>query len=171
MDVLAHTLWTNALFHLKYQQERKQRYIAAAFGVVPDLIGFVPVTIYVLWNRLVFDPSTYQAYNHWTFTYAKEAYNYTHSLVIAVAAILLVMAFRKGKLYWPMLGWVLHIVIDFFTHPDFYQTPIFFPISNYQNTHGISWAHPVFMVVNYSLMVITYIIIFKYRDKRKIDAR
>jgi membrane-bound metal-dependent hydrolase YbcI (DUF457 family) len=171
MDVLAHTLWTNALFHLKYHQERKQRYIAAAFGVVPDLIGFVPVTVYALWNRLVFDPSTYQAYNHWTFTYAKEAYNYTHSLVIAVAAILLVMAFRKGKLYWPMLGWVLHIVIDFFTHPDFYQTPIFFPISNYQNTHGISWAHPVFMVVNYSLMVITYIIIFKYRDKRKIDAR
>jgi hypothetical protein len=166
MDVFAHTLWTNALFHLKYKEERKLRYIAAAFGVIPDLIGFVPVTLYVLWNRLAFEPSTYHTYSHWTFAYANIAYNYTHSLVIFVAVTLLVMAIRKGKLYWPMLGWGLHVLIDIPTHPDFFHTPFLFPISNYQNTHGVSWGHPVFMAINYGTLIIVYAVIFWYRSNR-----
>ncbi len=166
MDVLAHTLWANALFHLKYAKERRQRYIAAAFGVVPDLIGFVPLTIYVLYNRLTLSPGTYQTYTSWTFTYAEHAYNYTHSFVIFLVAVLIVMAIRKGKLYWPMLGWGLHILIDIFTHPDFYQTPFLFPLSGFKFYGGISWAHPVFMAINYGLLILVYIIIFWYRSKR-----
>ncbi len=166
MDVLAHTLWANAIFHLKYTKERQQRYIAAAFGVLPDLIGFLPVTLYVFLNRLVFDPGTYHTYSHWTFTYAAYAYNYTHSLVIFLVATLLVMLIRKGKLYWPMLGWGLHIVIDFFTHPDFFQTPLLFPLSDYKYYGGISWAHPVFMTINYGALIIIYALIFWYRSER-----
>ena len=166
MDVLAHTLWANAVFHLKYAKERKQRYMAAIFGVLPDLVGFVPVTLYVFLNQLVFDPSTYHTYNHWTFTYATWAYNYTHSLVVFFVALLAVLVFRKGKLYWPMLGWGLHIVIDFFTHPDFFQTPIFFPLSDYKYYGGVSWAHPTFMAINYGLLLVIYALIFWYRSKK-----
>ncbi|MCC7356813.1 MAG: hypothetical protein IT410_04365 [Candidatus Doudnabacteria bacterium] len=166
MDVLAHTLWTNALFHIKYATERRQRYTAVAFGVVPDLIGFTPVVIYMLVTLAPFNPGQYTEPTHWTLIYAEHAYNYTHSFVIFLASTLLVMAIRKGKLYWPMLGWGLHILIDIFTHPDFFQTPFLFPLSGFKYYGGISWAHPVFMAINYSLLILVYLIIFWYRGKR-----
>ena len=64
-----------------------------------------------------------------------------------------------------MLAWGLHIVIDFFTHPDFFQTPILFPLSDYKYYGGISWAHPVFMAVNYGALILVYVVIFWYRSK------
>ena len=166
MDVLAHTLWTNALFHIKYAKERRLRYIAAAFGVIPDLVGFVPLTIYIFWNRLSFDPSVFMTYDHWTFAYSIHAYNYSHSFVIFLTLFLLVFALRKGKFYWPMLGWGLHIIIDFFTHPDFFQAPILFPISDYKFYGGISWAHPTFMAINYGALILLYVVIFWYRSQK-----
>lgn len=166
MDVFAHTLWTNAVFHLKYKQERRLRYIAATFGALPDLVGFLPLTVFMFLQGIDFDPNTFYTSSHWTYQYASQAYNYTHSLVIFAAATLLFMLLRKGKLYWPMLAWGLHILLDIPTHPDFFHTPFLYPLSDYQYAGGVSWAHPVFMLVNYGLLAIIYSIIFWYRSSR-----
>jgi membrane-bound metal-dependent hydrolase YbcI (DUF457 family) len=180
MDVLAHTLWTNAVFHIKYHQNRKMRYLAAFFGVVPDLIGFAPMFIYLVLSGRIFSGERFPfANNNWTFGFAAEAYNYTHSIVIwalgfiLVSAIVIVYKYFTSKqlsawVFWPMLGWSLHIFIDFFTHPDFYRTPILFPLSSYKNSHGISWAHPIFMIVNYLALVLVYIILTRYKKREQV---
>ena len=178
MDVFAHTLWTNALFHLKYNQQRKWRYLAAFFGVVPDLIGFAPLFIYMIFSGRFFREQFPFAETNWTFGFAESAYNYTHSLVIFLVVFGLVLlignvyrylnnkALYRFWFFWPMLGWPLHILIDFPTHPDFYHTPIFFPLSEYRFTGGIAWSHPTFMLINYSLLVLAYIGIYVYQRKK-----
>ncbi len=178
MDVFAHTLWTNALFHLKYHRQRKMRYVAAFFGVAPDLVGFTPVFVYlILSGRAFSEPFPFADRTNWTFFFAEEAYKYTHSLVvfaICFAAIAIIGSLyfwsKRGKfnwwVFWPMLGWALHILIDIPTHPDFYHTPFLFPISSYQNTHGVSWGHPIFMVINYSLLTVSYIALTYYHRQK-----
>ncbi len=179
MDVFAHTLWTNALFHFKYNNQRRLRYLAAFFGVVPDLIGFAPLFIYLILSGRMFSRERFpfEATN-WTFGFAEQAYNFTHSLVIFAATFLLVVAignlyrYFKSKpnykfwFFWPMLGWPLHILIDIPTHPDFYHTPFLFPLSDFRNTQGVSWAHPTFMVINYSLLILAYVAIYIYQKKK-----
>ena len=95
---------------------------------------------------------------HGVFKYAIESYNYTHSMVIFVIVMVIVMIARKGRIYWPMWGWALHVAIDIFTHKEFFATSFLFPFSNYHFTHGVSWAHPVFMVVNYSALAVAYLV-------------
>ena len=93
MDVIAHTLWTNAVFHFKYKNQRRMRYLAAFFGVAPDLVGFTPLFIYLIISGRVFNGErlSFVYQTHWTFRFAEEAYNYTHSLVIFGICFLLVL--------------------------------------------------------------------------------
>jgi hypothetical protein len=128
MDVLAHVLWTNAAFYKKYKKQKTQRYLAVLFGVLPDIVSFTPATIYLLFHRVAFNPESYQSSSPlWYIRYSYESYNFTHSLVIFAAVFLLVMLVRKGQPYWPLLGWALHIVIDIFTHKDFFSYSVFIP--------------------------------------------
>ncbi|MDQ3018661.1 MAG: metal-dependent hydrolase [bacterium] len=188
MDVLAHTLWTNAVFHYKYHHSRKMRYTAAFFGVAPDLIGFAPLFIYLIVSGRMFQERfPFGDQSNWTFAFAEQAYNYTHSLVIFAAIFIAVLLIGNVYFYirnkknarhperqrrisfwffWPMLGWLIHILIDIPTHPDFYQTPMFFPLSDFRSSHGVSWGHPVFMAVNYGLLVMIYVALFYYKKRK-----
>ncbi len=170
MDVFAHTFWTNAVFHTKFPHDRKNRYIAAFFGVAPDLVGFTPAVLYMLFSGHTFGFSK-EAFDSslWVFKFASEAYNYTHSLVVFAIVFGIVTLIRKGKIYWPMLGWVLHILIDIPTHRGFYETPFLFPLSNYRFSHGISWGHQTFMILNYSLLVATYLYLFIFFRKKRVS--
>lgn len=171
MDILAHTLWTNAVFYTRYARDKRQRYWAAFFGVMPDFIAFTPVFVYMIVEKLFLHRATLNyltGFEHPTgiydFTY--QAYNYSHSLIVFGIAFVAIWAGRRGKVYWPMLGWALHIVIDIFTHPDFFRTPFLYPLSGFKNAHAISWADPSFMVINYVCIVIVYLIIRRYRKRR-----
>lgn len=179
MDVFAHTLWTNAVFHLKYNQQRKMRYLAAFFGVAPDLIGFAPLFIYMIFSGRLFSGEGFPfTPTNWTFGFAENAYNYTHSLVIflfaVVAVNLIINLYNRFKdqvnykfwFFWPMLGWGLHILIDLPTHPDFYHTPFLWPFSEYRFTGGVAWSHPTFMIINYGLLICAYIGVYIYQKKK-----
>lgn len=169
MDIFAHALWTNVVFYKKLKVERVQRFIAVLFGLLPDLFSFVPIFVYRFFtNTDFFDLVGSGA---WVAKYASESYNYTHSIVFFGVAILLVFIFRRARgysaFYWPMWGWLLHILIDIPTHRGFYETPFLFPISGYQFSHGISWGHPIFMMVNYGALALIYIIWFLVLRKNK----
>jgi hypothetical protein len=169
MDVFAHTLWTNAVFSKKYPQDRKNRYIAAFFGVAPDLVGFTPAFLYMIFHGIRFSKAVAIYSNHWSFGFAREAYNYSHSLVMFLIVMVIVIVARRGRIYWPLLGWGFHILLDIPTHPDFFSTPFLFPLSNYRFTHGISWSHQTFMIVNYSLLAALYLyLVLRNRNKNKI---
>lgn len=181
MDVLAHTLWTNALFHAKYHRQRSWRYLAALFGVAPDLVGFTPLFVYMIFSGRMFKEQFPFTPTNWTFGFAENAYNYTHSLVIFLTAFVVVLLIGNIWLrlkhpenyrfwfFWPMLGWPLHIFLDIPTHPEFFHTPILFPISGYMYKGGISWANPIFMLVNYSLLISVYVVLI-YVQRRKKQA-
>lgn len=155
------------------------RYLAAFFGVAPDLVGFTPLFVYLIFTGKIFTdrfPKNIPVKN-WTVAFAEHAYNYTHSLVIFAAVFLLVavigMIYRYSKtkqfnwwVFWPLLGWVLHIFIDIPSHKGFYDTPFLFPLSDARFTHGVSWAHPVYMAINYSLLVLVYIGLVIYQRSK-----
>ena len=164
MDILAHTLWTNAVFYKKYKTDWKNRFWSVAFGVLPDLVSFSPVFIYAFFKRTGFMELI--GSNVWVVKYASESYNYTHSLVMFATALIVVTLIRKGKVWWPMFGWALHISIDIFTHHGFYETPFLFPLFNYKFDHGVSWGTPWFMIVNYSALAVAYVFIF-YLSRNK----
>lgn len=170
MDVLAHSLWTNVVFYKKYRHEIKQRLLAVFFGVAPDLVSFTPAFLYVFLSGKRFSIESFNS-SLWVFRYAAQSYNFTHSIVVFAVAFLAVMAFRRGRQYWPMWGWALHIGIDIFSHRGFYETPFLFPLSGYRFSHGISWAHPVFMLVNYSLLILVYIILFLVSRKKHVPEQ
>src|ERR1051326_4052753 len=162
MDIFAHALWTNAVYYPKYKNQLKDRLWAVFFGIMPDLISFIPATVYSIFFHPKFDISLAIHSQNWVFVWARWSYNYTHSFVTFATVLVLVLAIRKGKMYWPLLGWAFHIVIDIFTHPDFYRTPFLYPLSNYRNSHAISWAEPHFMVINYSAIVLVYLVGYFY---------
>jgi hypothetical protein len=172
MDVFAHTLWTNVVFYKKYRLEKWNRFVAVLFGVLPDLFSFAPVFIYSFVTRTQFFDLIGK--NVWVVRYASESYNYTHSIVFFAAAIGGVYLVRKlmrwSAFYWPMWGWLLHILIDIPTHRGFYETPFLFPLSGYQFSHGISWGHPVFMIINYSTLAAVYIFWFLVLRKQNKPA-
>ena len=164
MDILAHALWTNAAYYKKYKIDRKNRLWAILFGILPDLASFSPVFIYAFLTHTGFLELINKKI--WPVTYASTSYQYTHSLVIFALAFLIITAVRKWKIWWPMFGWMLHICIDIFTHKGFYETPFLFPISKYKFDHGVSWAEPHFMAINYSALIAAYLIIFFLLEKR-----
>ncbi len=168
MDIFAHSLWTNAAFYKKYKNDKRDRFLAVLFGILPDLISFVPSFIYLIFSRQNFYAIAGELNRApLVFRWAVESYNYTHSIVIFLLIFLIVTAIRKGKIFWPMLGWPLHIFIDLFTHKDFFETPILFPLSNAHFTHGISWANPTFMIINYSAIAIVYLFWFLVLRKKE----
>lgn len=170
MDIFAHMAWTNIVFYKKLKQEKLKRFIAVLFGVVPDFVSFAPVFIYQFISQTNFMELVGE--NIWVVRYAEKSYQYTHSIIIFALAFVLVALIRKywfkfgSFVYWPMFGWLLHILIDIPTHTDFFATPLLFPFSNYHFINGISWAHPTFMLINYSVLATAYLIwFFVFRKK------
>ncbi len=171
MDIFAHALWTNLAYYKKYRDDLKDRLWAVFFGIMPDLISFTPATLYALFHfGQAKDFMSLASSNVWVFAWARQSYNYTHSLVSFAVIALIVLAVRRGKMYWPLLGWALHIGIDIFTHPSFYSTPFLYPLSDIRNRFAISWAEPKFMAINYAAIAVLYILIFTVWKKKDAQA-
>ena len=91
--------------------------------------------------------------------YVYQLYNFSHSLIIFGAIFVLVWLILRRP-WLPLLGWGLHIVIDIFSHNNmFFPTPFLFPISDFR-VNATSWANPVFMAANYSILVLVYLIMY-----------
>ncbi|MBX4204997.1 MAG: hypothetical protein KW788_02280, partial [Candidatus Doudnabacteria bacterium] len=142
MDILAHGLWTNIMYKSlpATRNDRKTVLWGILFGILPDLISFTPIFVVYFFGLILgrasvrFGPpdSTTALYS-----YALNSYNYTHSLVIWTAGLLLAWLILR-RFPWVSLGWLLHILIDLFTHPDYFRTPFLFPLSNFHNPYAIS---------------------------------
>lgn len=172
MDVFSHALWTNLLYYPTYKDRLKARLWAAFFGVLPDLISFTPSTLYLLLSRTDFPRGVEQLPDLAIFRYAVESYNYTHSLVTFFLILLIVTVIRRGKIWWPLFGWLFHIVLDLFTHKaDFFATPILFPLSNLKYLHGFSWAEPHFLLINWIVLLVLYVALLYDTRKRKAFKR
>jgi len=173
MDVFAHAVWTNILARIARKRAERREKIALKigwttfWGVFPDLFAFtVPFMIGI-----------YGWISGLGFIYGRSAiadglaptlYQYSHSLVIWLVVFCIVSIIYKRP-RWELLGWALHILIDIPSHGrGFYLTPFLFPLSDFKFTQGISWAHPVFMITNYSLLLIVWggLLIYKWKNNK-----
>lgn len=177
MDILAHALWTGAIFKsLKY---RAKLWKPIVWGVLPDVFSFGLLTAWMLLS-LIFG-GTALDFQHFEamepaqrdaipiFQIVSFMYNFTHSLFV-FAAFFIVFYFLFRKPLWAMLGWATHILIDIPTHSyKFYPTPFLWPVSSWK-FNGISWGNKWFMMANYSALIIFYAVLFivlrKYSKKK-----
>ncbi len=166
MDIFAHMLWTNVVYRKNYLTDIKSRLWAVFFGVAPDLVSFVPATLYGFFHLEHDWLAALANSQEWVFVWARNSYNYTHSFVIFGIALVIAYTVRKGKIYWPLFGWALHIAIDILTHKDFYETPFLSPLSHFTNHYSVRWSEPTFMVINYGLLAVFYILIFSVWSKK-----
>jgi hypothetical protein len=177
MDILAHALWTNILARgaEKRAELRRKKLLniiwTTFWGVFPDLFAFTIPFVIGIWGWIV---GTGFMYGRTAIAtgLAPTLYLYSHSLVIWAIVFIVVWAYYKRP-RWELLGWALHILIDIPSHANgFYLTPVLFPISDWKFTHGVSWAHPVFMIVNYSTLLTVWGSYFIYRlvQKKKNES-
>jgi hypothetical protein len=185
MDILAHTLWANAMARGANIIAEKKNQSApdqsggqvgkkfhmhvgwtAFFGVFPDLFAFtIPFTL--RFYNILFSGNPVSSFfmnPHREgervvaggFDLAHNLYQYSHSLVIFTVVFVLVWAFYKRPRY-ELLGWGLHILIDIPSHVlAFYPTPFLFPISDYRFPYGIQWSNYWYMVINYGALLLVW---------------
>lgn len=178
MDILAHGLWAGAAgkaVNLKKKEPLKLKWMVV-WGIFPDFFAFAPAFIY-MFASFIFpsipkinhlepgraEPLVGNAlfFNNLT----HSLYNISHSLFIffAIFAVAYVI-FRRPV--WVMGGWLLHILMDIPSHSfDFYPTPFLWPFSDFK-INGVHWGAPWFMITNYSLILIAYLILY-FLKKRK----
>jgi len=157
MDYLSHGLWSYTFFH-----KIKNPAYAVLFGLLPDTFSW---GIFAFYNLIFLEGlgrPVLERIPGWMFT----LYNITHSLVvIGVLIILVYIIFKKVPIY--IYAWPIAVIMDIFTHTrDFLPTPFLWPISGWKFS-GLSFANPIFLIANYSLLIIalSYIIIKKIRKK------
>jgi hypothetical protein len=172
MDIFAHAIWTNVLATVaRRRQEKMHRRLlsvawATFWGIFPDLFAFTVPFIVSIGGWII--GSGFQ-YGRDTIAsgLAPTLYNYSHSLVIWLVVFVVAWIVSKRP-RWELFGWALHILIDIPSHANgFYLTPLLFPLSGWKFTHGISWAHPIYMIVNYSLMTVAWIGLMWHRRKKQ----
>ena len=176
MDTLSHGLW-GALYakaiNKKIKEPIKARW-AFWWGVAPDIVAFVPIFIYEFYLRVfgkggMLHPPTGEI-EPWTpglgtmSDFTQLAYSFTHSAVIFLLVVILYYAFYK-KIPWVLGGWLIHIVLDIFSHSyAFYATPILFPISGWR-FDGLAWGmHWWMSAINYGVLLVIFLFL-KYRKQ------
>ncbi|MBS3167176.1 hypothetical protein J4403_03130 [Candidatus Woesearchaeota archaeon] len=157
MDVLAHFLWINALFY-----KRKKAWLAGLFGILPDVVAFGPMLIlYFFIDGVKFGKPDYIP------GFVQALYNLSHSLVIFLGVIFGIYFLTK-KFYWYLTGWGLHILMDIPTHArDFFPTHFLYPLSDV-TFNGYSWGQKDFMVVNWLLLAVVYLMLLIRVRRKKI---
>lgn len=132
------------------------------WGVFPDLfafgITFITIIPSIISGNFTGRPSGMGL--------PAELYQYSHSIVIwAIIFAISWLIWKKPQL--ALFGWALHILIDIPSHSGtFYPTPFLFPISDWKFQYGVSWANPTYMIINYTLLLIVSLYIFRMNRKK-----
>lgn len=167
MDILAHTLWTNAAARAGNTVSAKKKGSfkispgwAAFWGVFPDFFAFT-IPFCIALYRVAFTGTTLASLrdHHGLaggFDIVAYLYQFSHSLVVWAAVFLIVWFFAKRPRY-ELLGWALHILIDIPSHAiGFYPTPFLFPLSEYRFPYGIPWSNMWYMLINYTALLLVW---------------
>jgi hypothetical protein len=190
MDILSHGLWAAAAAKgtkLSAPKIRKiNPWFAAFWGMFPDLFAFCISFVWILvkvvsgqFDRsIVPNPENLEpaaTSQLWPMRLSLYLYNYSHSVVIffSVLCFIVVLRYLIQKrpllqiLPFEMFGWLLHILCDIPTHSyKFYPTPIFWPLWGWK-FNGFSWGVWWFMLLNYSLLALAFVVI-KIKTKKKV---
>lgn len=156
MDIIAHGLWTNAIYKGVQRRKRSVKEIIEIifWSDFPDFFSFG--AIFIL-NAIRLDfgwrGETYYIAHlpKWFYLF----HDILYSLPVFVLIFFLIWLIKKRP-YWLIGGWFIHILIDIFTHKTFFPPHFLWPFFPNVHLEIISWANPIFMIVNYGLLAIIY---------------
>ena len=164
MDILAHALWTNAIYEGASRRKRSWREILEVvfWSDFPDFFSFG--ILFVIDFATLRFPGHFGDLNEanfpaWLFT--------THHILYSLPLFFLVFFviwFLRGIPYWAIGGWLIHIFIDIFTHDSFFPPQFLWPFSDF-HLEFATWASPAFMARNYGAIVLVYIGLYFWRRK------
>ena len=160
MDIISHGLWGGIAFG------RRKHFIAAfLFGILPDILAFVPFFIYTQLNGIHFHRQPpLEIIPSWVF----DIYNLSHSLLLSCLICLIIRKVNKeSSLYY--LAWPLHILFDIPTHPaEFFPTRFLYPVSDF-SIDGRLWTSPIIWYPNIIILTIFYgiFIFLRVRGRKK----
>ena len=163
MDIIAHGLWAGiaaTAVARRIELPRRTVVVTVALAMLPDVVQMLPLAAYVLfgtgtWSDLVgyvyatpgSEPATPQLLSQ----LVDHLHCVMHSAIVA-AAVTAVVAWKVRGLWFPLLGWWSHILIDVFTHSaDYYPSPVFYPITQ-RGLDAVAWNTPTFMAFNYTAL-------------------
>jgi len=157
MDFLAHGLWGGAAFG---RQRRHSWKWAFFLGMAPDLLAFGPAIIagiivgdFISWANWPKNGIPTTSINVYSFF----AYHVTHSLVVW-ATIAFGLWRWKRRFPWAFAASALHILCDIPLHSvRYFPTPYLWPFHTPIHD-GTPWANARFMLANYSLISLAYLV-------------
>lgn len=171
MDVLSHGLWSYVAARgatLRNERIRVRPFLAASFGMLPDLIAFAPLTI---WSAVQLISGNTHLAGHraaedyiaanvpWLQIVTTQLYGASHSLVVWTIVFCVLLAFR---LWWrEAFAWLLHIVVDIPTHSrESYPTPALWPLSDW-TFDGVTWRAGAILIPNFVLLAIALFVVLR----------
>ncbi|MEI6167740.1 MAG: hypothetical protein WCS52_11145 [bacterium] len=173
MDILAHALYGVTLFSrsglaggrigwsaLRRSSLRDRTlWAAAGFGILPDMTS---IGVYFSHMWIQGDSPSFQTLPSYVFV----LYHFSHSLIFA-GLFLLMLRMMARPLFIPALAWPLHILMDSFSHGSGrFQTPLFFPLSDWHFNGMNWWQSPGLMMLYWGLLPILWIAITVWRHQR-----
>ena len=162
MEIVAHALWTGAAAVAAKRRSARVSGLstqwAAFWGTFPDVFAFGPAIAVGLWMSIVNGTPVGRRGAH--FNIGISLYSLAHSLITFTVVFLLASLLAR-RLLLPMLGWLMHILIDIPTHSyDYYATKVFWPLSNW-GFDGLPWWTPWFWVSTYVALATVYAVMWR----------
>lgn len=170
MEIVAHGLWAAAAAITANRSAKAGIRVGWVvwWAAFPDVLAFGPSFAAGLWLRLAGDPLSGPVDGHVLphVHLGLPLYQAGHSLIVflLVFGIATILARR---IVFAMLGWLLHIVIDIFTHSlSYYATRFLWPVSDYR-IDAIAWWTPWFWAATYGALGVVYFLLWcrcRYRE-------
>ena len=162
MDALAHGLWAAAAATAAQRTGVKLRVLPfALWATFPDVLAFGPsvaagLVLLAVRGRSVLRPGYHGPHLH----LGISLYAVGHSLIVFGAVFgLCALIARRPVL--PLLGWLMHILIDIPTHSSsYYATRFLWPLTDY-GFEGVAWWTPWLLWSTYGGLALVYLLLWR----------
>ena len=161
MDIIAHGISTAAaVVGVRRSNTRIRLGWAVFFGVIPDLVTFtIPACLRIWWWLTGASPSLLPTPDGPHFEWAGSVYNCAHSLLVFAAFFAgLWLVARRPVL--ETLGWLLHILLDIFTHRGWFAIQFLWPVSSI-HLDGVPWETRWFLAVTYATLAVACYLLWR----------
>ena len=170
MDIIAHGISTAAAVVATRRRSTEPIRLGWAlfFGVFPDLVSFtIPACLRIWWRLTGASPSLLPTANGPHFEWVWSVYNCAHSLLV-FAAVFAGLWLVMGRPILEALGWMLHILLDIFTHRGLFAIQFLWPASSV-HLDGIPWETPWLLGATYGSLMAVGLLLF--RRRRRFSSR
>lgn len=160
MEVVAHGLWAAAAAVAANRSAGAPVSVGATvcWTAFPDVLAFGPSIVAGLWLRVVGGAGVAPDHGHILphVHVGLPLYPAAHSIIVFLLVFGLAGIVARRTML-PMLGWLLHILIDIPTHSfSYYATRFLWPVSDFR-FDGIAWWTPWFWAATYAALAVVFI--------------